>query len=131
MLKVTVSGIPTRLRNTEALRALLIIRIPEAIKACDNVPGFAINAGEVYCFAPADLLDDGLGDEIMVEVLGGNPSVTRWLGNLARAVAVCVAAFAQEHVPECKTVACWAPRHTYGEEGFLSLSLNNSPPISI
>lgn len=130
MLKVTVSGLPARLRNTPELRDLLINQIPEAIKACDHVPGVRLDAGEIYCFAPADLLDEGLGEEILVDVIGGNPSITRWLGNLSLAVTVCVARFAERHVPECKRVATWAPRFAYGEEGFHCQSLNGCSTAS-
>lgn len=98
---LTVYGIPAELQNSLALRALLLEKLPEA---ASSVPEMEISPDLVTAFAPGDLLDKGLGNEVIVTILGlfsrtkRTAEVLEWF---AQAIRDCVVEFAQANVDNC------------------------------
>lgn len=114
---LTVLGIPTDLRNTDELKHLALVRLPEA---ASSVPEMKITPDLVTVYVPGDLIDKGLGDEIIVFIEGlfmreeRTPEARQGLAN---AVRDCVVEWAQEHVLNCKTIEV-IPRSQRPDDGF-------------
>jgi hypothetical protein len=101
---LNVLGIPAELQNDPALAEFLLAKLPEAAA---SVPEMEITPGLVTAFAPGDLLDMDLSNEIIVIILGlfGPPKKPKRtpdvLERFAQALCDCVVEFAQKHVSQC------------------------------
>jgi hypothetical protein len=114
---LNIYGIPAELQNDHRLREFLLVKLP---KAASSVPEMEITPELVTTFAPGDLLDEGLGNEIIVTALGlfGPPKrpkrTDQVLDRFAKAVRDCAVEFAQAHVPQCEMVEVFDAKNPNG-----------------
>jgi len=93
----------------EALEGL----IESVQQAVASVEVLGITPDKVTVLMPLDLVKKGLGEELIVEILGlyGNPErKPAVIKQLASAVADAVEHFAKEHLPKCRLVEVLQPR---------------------
>jgi hypothetical protein len=109
-----VYGIPSELRDSEELRKFIMLELPEAAA---SVPEMGITNKLVSVFAPGDLLNYGLGNEIVVMVQGlfsrtKRPGRTAGvLQRFAEAICDCTVKFALANVPNCEMVEVFDPNN--------------------
>jgi hypothetical protein len=100
---ITVSGIPRGCASDHQLTLLI-----EAIqRAASGVKQLKIHSDAVTVFLPSDLVQAGLGEEIIVHVTGLLPKrerTARVKEDLLAAICGVLAAFARQHLPACKLI---------------------------
>jgi len=82
-------------------------------QAVASVEILGITPDKVTVLMPHDLVKKGLGEELIVEILGlyGNPErKPAVIKQLAAVVADAVERFAKEHLPQCRLVEVLQPR---------------------
>lgn len=114
---VIVYGVPHRLQNTTALSNFAHRDLP---LAAASVPGMELSPELVTVLVPGDLVQRGLGTEIIVHVVGvfvREARTARVRREFAQALRDCVVKFAQENVPICEMVEVITTSHR-PDDGF-------------
>lgn len=100
---INIQGMPRDPNNETNL-----VKCMEAVqKAVASVPELGLTSDQVTVFFQADLLNQGLGDEIIVEVQGlykkdeRTPEVLEALRNEIRDA---VRKYADDHIPQCSLI---------------------------
>ncbi len=127
MPRILITGLPERLKDTAALRRLLVEEIPAVV---ERQPGFGIAAEHVYVHALPDLLDDRPARSIVftVEGLIDRPERTSEMRrSLCEAVADTIEAFMTRESVPCESVLGWCVRMDRQDDGFVRRSHTRGP----
>ncbi len=114
---LTIYGMPPDLKDSSALTHLVLEELPRAVAAVEEL---GVKPGQVTAFVPSDLVNEALGEEIIVFIEGlwmrkeRTPEVRQ---RLADAVLDCMRRFAEEHVFRCEMIEV-IPRSQRPEDGF-------------
>lgn len=101
---ITILGLPDTLADSEALKKLIRTDLPEAVA---GIPVLGLLPKHVSAFAPRDLLQEGLGTEIIAHIddLLERPGRTVGVKNaVAGIVKRVLQNFAREHLPQCALI---------------------------
>lgn len=97
---ITVNGVPPDTKNLETLWNNLRHEI-------SRINALELSKDQITVFFPADLLAEGLGEEIIVFVNGLFPKPKRTfevLRLMAQNIAFVIERFAKEHWPQCQLI---------------------------
>ena len=117
---ILLLGIPAGLEDSEGLKGLILEKLPQAVA---GIVELGLETKQVVTFAPRDLLQEGLGNEIIafIDGLYTLPERTQEVKmHLAQAVCQALIEFKDWCLPECTMIEVFTRSLDTSSEGFAS-----------